>query len=180
MIIIYRYQLQREVLPIFREIIEKNELIEFNVIDTETLRNRLSNPKTEQDKKVKYHIDNGLLIADTYLIDALIQNWDSDKRNIIVDFPRNIEQLNMLKYHLDNLDDKIEKIIYYKINDFDKIYKIAQTNYGKLYDSDMKKQTIESMQNQMDRAEKIIKKLDNVPTIELDFLDENIYYLLNE
>ncbi|MBA6156508.1 nucleoside monophosphate kinase [Tenacibaculum sp. S7007] len=173
MIIIYRYQIQRGILPIFRELIEKNELNEFNVIDTETIRSRLANPTTEVDEKVKYHIDNGLLISDAYLIDALIQNWDSKKHNILVDFPRNIEQLNVLKFHLDNLNDNIEKIIYYKVNDFDKIYDIAQNNYGKVYDADMKKQTIESMQKQMDRAEKMIEKLNDIPVIELDFLDEN-------
>lgn len=180
MTIVYRYQLNRGILPIFRELIEKNELIEFNIIDSETIRNRLSNPTTEIDKKVRFHIDKGLLISDDCLIDSLMQNWDIKKHNILVGFPRNIDQLNVFKDHLHNLNDKIEKIIYYKINDFDKIYDIAQTNYSKFYDADMKEQTIESMQKQMTIAEKMIEKLDDITMVELDFLDEDISCLKNK
>lgn len=173
MIIVFRYQLSNVGLPNFREIFERGKLNNYNVIDSEIIKNRLIKPTSEIDNKVKYHIDNGLLISDAYLIDSLIQNWDSKKQNILVDFPKNIKQLNVLKYHLELLNDTIEKIIYYKIKDFDEIYDIAQTNYGKYYNSDMRESTINSMKRQMSTAEEMIKKLNSITVIELDFLNED-------
>lgn len=178
MIIVYRYQLNKVILPTFRGIIEKEGQTEFNIIDTEVIRNRTANPTSEIDRKIKYHINNGLLISDVFLIESLMQNWDNKNRNILVGFPRNIEQLNTLNYHLNKLNDNIERIIYYKINDFDEIYDIAQTKYGKLYDSDMKEHEIENMRNHKNRTEEIIEKVKDVSVLEIDFLNEDTNCLL--
>ena len=178
MIIVYRYPAKKVVLPNFRDLISKGNLEnKFNVIDTEIIRRRISEPKTEIDEKVKYHIDNGLLMSDAYFVDLLFQEWNSEKPNIIVDFPRNIEQINILKFYLDQKNDLIDKIIYYKIDDADKIYEIAQKNYGKYYDSSMKEHTITHINDYTKKVEHILEKLAVNPIIKLDILDESIDYL---
>ncbi|EWH08643.1 adenylate kinase-like kinase, partial [Cellulophaga geojensis KL-A] len=178
MILVFRYQLNIAIPTTFKRIAETNQLTaDYNIIDSENIRERLKTPNTEIDKKIIYHIDNGLLMSDAFLIESLIQDWDSDKKNILVNFPKNVEQLNTLKYYLEKFNDTIDKIIYYKINDFEKIYDIAQINYGKVYDADTKESTIESMQNHMTKTEEMIKKLVDIPMIELDFLNEDLNVL---
>lgn len=175
MIIVFRYQLHIAIPSTFKKIAEANKLItEFNIIDSDNLIERVKKPITEIDKKLSNYIDKGLLIPDAFLIESLIQNWNSETQNIIVNFPKNIEQLNALKYYLGKLNDTIDKIIYYKINDFDNIYDIAKINYGKLYDSAMKESTVKSMRNHMTMTEAMIKNFTNTPLLELDFLNESI------
>jgi len=178
MIIIYRYPTQKVVLPTFRDLIKTGNLEKkFNILDSEIIKRLISEPKSEIDMKVKYHIDNGLLMSDAYFVDLLFQEWNSEKINIIVDFPRNIEQINIIKFYLEQKNEVIEKIIYYKIEDTDKIYEIAQNNYGKYYDSSMKDFTITHMNDYTERTESIIEKLDIKPITKLNILDENIDYL---
>jgi adenylate kinase family enzyme len=174
MIIIFRYELNKGILTTFRELIEEENSNKYNIIDKESINKRISNPITELDKEVKSNMEKGQLITDSKLINFLLQNWSKEAINIIVNFPQNINQLKLLKFHLKEKDDVIDKIIHYKIDDYDIIYDIIQSNYKKFYDSSMRKQTIESMKNHKNKTEKIITILNKLSTIIIDFQDESI------
>ena len=51
MIIVYRCQLNKVILPTFRGIIEKEGQTEFNIMDTEAIRSRIASPISEIDQK---------------------------------------------------------------------------------------------------------------------------------
>ena len=173
MIIIFRYELNKGILTTFRKLIGKDNLNRYNIIDKESINKRILTPMTELDREVKSNMEKGQLMTDSKLINFLLQNWSPETKNIIVNFPQNINQLKLLKHHLDKKGDIIEKIIHYKIDDYDKIYDIIQSNYKKLYDSSMKKQTIASMKSHKNKIEKIIAVSNELLTIEVDFHDEN-------
>lgn len=154
---------------------ETNNLTtKYNIIDSENIRERIKRPITEIDRKIKFHIDNGILMTDVFLMESLIQDWSYEKKNIIVNFPKNIEQLSTLKYYLEKFKETIEKIIYFKITDFDKVYNVAQKNYGKMYDLEYKEYTVNLMKKHSQMSEKIINKLNKSELIEIDFFGTGI------
>jgi hypothetical protein len=69
------------------------------------------------------------------------------------------------------LNDQIEKVILYQIGSYVEMYKIAQEKYGKLYDPDLKYQTIESMKKHKEMSE-INEQINGIPIVTLDFFND--------
>lgn len=170
MILVYQPQLMNAIKPSFRQLIEKDGLSNINCIDAENLRNRITTPNTPVDKKVSHFVKNGILIPDPYLIDLLVQEFQIGKTNVLVNFPRNITQLYTLNYHLKLFNDTIDKIIHYTVNDFETLFEMAKSNYGKIYNDTEKEQSIEALKRQVKSAKQVINHLKNVLIQEIDFL----------
>ena len=98
------------------EMLEK----EYNMyhLSTGDLLREIASSKTELGKNVKELIDNGKLIDDELMLKLLKEKISSLKVNgIIFDgFPRTIHQAEMLDELLENMNQKIDSVIYLEVD----------------------------------------------------------------
>ena len=119
-----------------REFIEKHGFVQLSTGDV--LRAAIK-AGTELGNLAKSYMDQGKLVPDTVMID-LVKNYMSEQsgKSVILDgFPRTVAQAESLDAMLKSKSDKIDKVIYFKINPQILIDRLTGrrtcTNCGEIY-----------------------------------------------
>ncbi|HNX10800.1 MAG TPA: nucleoside monophosphate kinase [bacterium] len=102
---------------------EKYNLCQFSMGDT--LRD-IINSGSELGKKLKYQVENGILIDDELMIQVLHEVPELAKQGIVFDgFPRMLSQAKMLEEVLQGSGAQLEKVFLLKLSEDDVMRRIA-------------------------------------------------------
>jgi adenylate kinase family enzyme len=176
MTIAYRYGIDNFIYPTLKETLKIRGIDIFNTLDTETIRENLKG-ESEVARKINYLMDKGEKFSDSYFIDLLAESISHEKENLLVDFPRNLEQLNVLNYYLYHRKDNICKIVYFKINNREEFFQMANKKYGKVYNSETKNRMFESLDKFEERTLKMLSILKDISQSIVDFNNFDISVL---
>jgi adenylate kinase family enzyme len=136
------------------------------------VRREFQTADNEVSQEIKSFVDEGKLIPKEYWWPFWTSLLKSDSHNVYTAFVGDVEQLKEFEKHINEERVSIYKIVWLKVNDIDKLVKLAM-KYRKIYDrSDILTQHIKDYEATKDKLVAYAKTKYNVSVD--DFFTERI------
>lgn len=169
---VYRFNISEIVFPKIAETISGNEKL--NLISGQRLSDEFLNKKSELANKINGYIDSGELIPQNLWVPFFTSLWSNEKHNVFCGLVSNLEQFKLFESYFKERDIRINKIVYLKLTDVDKLISLAVEKYSKAYggNSDSLRKRIAEYN---DKIRSIIDYATGIYPIEvMDFFDTRI------
>jgi adenylate kinase family enzyme len=129
---VFRFNISEVVYPSVDNFIVSSD--QLNFITGERVRREFLTKDTEVSRRIQKFIDDGELIPKEYWWPFWTGLLKRDSHNIYTAFIGEVEQLKEFEKHIDDEKVSINKIVRLKVNNIDRLVKLAKEKYGKIYD----------------------------------------------
>ena len=169
---IYRFNISEYVIPEIPDfVVNKCGL---NIITGQRLREEFLSGDSELAVKINAHIDKGEMIPQNLWIPFYTSLWDNEKHNVFCGLYFNLAHFKFFESYVNERNVRIDKIIYLKVNDIDRLISLAVEKNNKAYadNTELLRKRIVDFD---DRIKEIVDYASGVYPVEvLDILDNQI------
>jgi adenylate kinase family enzyme len=129
---VFRFNISEVVYPSVDKFIDSRDNLNF--ITGDRVRREFLTGDTEISRQIQSFIDKGGLIPKEYWWPFWTGLLKRDAHNLYTAFVGDVEQLKEFESHIVDEKVRINKIVQLKVNDIDKLVRLAKAKYSKVYD----------------------------------------------
>ncbi len=129
---VFRFNISEVVYPSVDELIYSRD--DLNFITGDRVRREFLTSDNDVARQIQSFIDKGELIPKDYWWPFWTSLLKRDAHNVYTAFVGNVEQLREFESHLIDEQVSINKIVRLRVNDIDRLTRLAKEKYSKIYD----------------------------------------------